>query len=429
MKISDGIRNIQFKGFIEYDFARGFNLLSEADALQMESASLYKKIKNTIHHFCQLLTSIIAPLFVYHYKKTRKSKIIFLLAPPDIQYRRKDIAFLFDQISNLTKYCDQLSFEYKYLQNISIKRTFFLINLIVFWIIQLRKTKLSVRKKIIILHELTLLYDYYKLLELLPLYKMAIVFYDANLYNNFFIQYFKSKKTKTATLQHGVMVSERPEIKYNLDFKGIEFKGFISDYFLVWNEFTKREAIKGGVPKSKIKVLGCAKCIGKKMYTTDFKSNKTLGILLDGIYSSINNEKMIAIIDEFCNRNDYLYILKYHPAFNGDEYTNRMSKNGSSLPLDSTLEDLINQTEGIVIANSTTLFEFLTLNVPFYRFRVDSDTDKFRDLKIPMFSSCTELEELVQFGWKNLKEIYDKEIGSEKNVKTQYKKFLLENSL
>ena len=79
--------------------------------------------------------------------------------------------------------------------------------------------------------------------------------------------------------------------------------------------------------------------------------------------------------------------------------------------------------------NSTTLFEFLTLNVPFYRFRVDSDTDKFRDLKIPMFSSCTELEELVQIGWKNLKEIYDKEIGSEKNVKTQYKKFLLENSL
>ena len=429
MKISDGIKGIQFKGLIEYDFARGFNLLSEADFLQMENVSFYKKVKNGGHHICQLLISILTSAFISHYNKSDGSKIIFLLAPPGVQGRRKDIASLFHKISHLTEICDQLSFDYKYWKNVSIRRTFVLIYSIIIWYSQLHGTRLSLRKKIIVLHELSFLFDFQRLLKNLPLYKLALVFYDANLYNNFFVQYFKHKGIKTATLQHGVMVSSRPDVKNNLDFIGIEFKGSISDYFLAWNEFTKQEAIKSGIPEEKIKVLGVAKCIGQKPYIRTIKSQKTLGVLLDGIYSNINNEKMIKVIDDFCTRHEYQYILKYHPAYKGNEFDNSMSERGRSLPLNTTLEDLINQTDSIIVANSTALFELACLNVRFYRFRTERELDKFRDLRIPMFSSSEELEKIINMDWKEIKKAYDSEISVNQTPETLYRTFLLEHSL
>lgn len=429
MKISDGIKGIQFYGLIDYNFARGFNLLSEADFLQMENVSFYRKLKNGGHHIWQLLISILTPAFISHYNKSNGSKIIFLLAPPGVQNRRKDIASLFHKISHLTENCDQLSFDYKNWKNISIRRTFVLIYSIIIWYLQLHGTRLSFRRKIIILHELSFLFDFQRLLENLPLYKLALVFYDANLYNNFFVQYFKHKGTKTATLQHGVMVAPRPDVKNNLDFKGIEFIGSISDYFLAWNEFTKHEAIKSGISEKKIKVLGVAKCIGLKPYIRSTKSQKTLGVLLDGIYSNVNNEKMIKVIDDFCTRHGYKYILKYHPAYKGNEFDNSMSERGSSLPLNTTLEDLINQTGIIIVANSTALFELASLNVCFYRYRTEREVDKFRDLRIPMFSSSEELEKINNMEWEEIKKSYDSEICVNQNPEVLYRTFLLEHSL
>lgn len=428
MKISEGIKNIQFHGLIKYDFAKGFNLISEADELQISTSSFYKRLKNGFHYILNICKTVLCPLFIANSNLKNHGKIIFLLAPPDVQKRRKDIARLFNDVSNLTNSCDQLSFTYHSWHEFSIYRSLYLFYLVIYWLIQLIPSKLSPRKKIRVIFELTQLYDFQLTLKRLNIshYNLALVFYDANLYNNFFVQFFKYKGCKTATLQHGVMVAARPNVKDNLDFKGIEFTGSISDYFLAWNEFTKREAIKGGIPNNKIKILGVAKCIGQQPYhQTDNKKN-CLGVLLDGIYSNSNNERLIRIINKYSLRTGIRYILKYHPAYKGDEFKSLMNENGSTLPINSSLRELIECSDGIIVANSTALFELAYLNIRFYRFRAEPTIDKFRDLMIPMFSTEEELINLLGKDYEYSQKIHTELCGTCNDVKLSYTSFLNE---
>lgn len=424
MKISEGIKNIQFYGLIDYDFAKGFNLISEADYIQFKNKSIGSKLKNFIHLFLKILQTLLTPLFVPHYNHAKQNKIIFILAPPDVQKRRNDIYQMFNNVCNLTNSCDQLYFSYTNLYKFSFKRSIRLIVLILYWSIQLTHCKLSIRKKTRILYELTQLYDLQNILNNLYLYKLVLVFYDANLYNNFIIQYFKSKNCKTATLQHGVMVASRENIENNLDFKGIEFNGFISDYFLAWNDFTKREAIKSGIPSHKIIILGVVKCLGKKQLRINLHKKNCLGILLDGIYSNINNERLIKVINNFCIITNSNYIVKYHPAYKGNEFESLINEHGRVLPINSPIEKLIEATDAIIVANSTALFELAYLNINFYRFKSENSIDKYRDLEIPMFSNEYELLNIskndIEYSEQNKKELF----GNIKDVDLSYYSFL-----
>lgn len=428
MKISEGIKDIQFHNLIKYDFAKGFNLISEADELQVGTSCFYKRIKNGLHYILNICKTILSPLFIANSKLKNHGKIIFLLAPPDVQKRRKDIALLFDDVSNLTDYCDQLSFTYHSWHTFSIYRSLYIFYLVIYWFIQLIPSKLSLRKKIRVIYELSQLYDFQTILKNINIsqYNLALVFYDANLYNNFFVQFFKNKGCKTATLQHGIMVAARPNVKDNLDFKGIEFTGSISDYFLAWNEFTKREAIKGGILNDKIKVLGVAKCIGQQPYKRTNRKKNCLGILLDGIYSNSNNEKLIRVINKYSLQTGTQYILKYHPAYKGNEFESLMNENGSTLSINSSLKDLIECSDGIIVANSTALFELAYLNVRFYRFKSEPDIDKFRDLMIPMFSTEEELKNILENDYEYSQNIRIELCGTCNDVKFSYASFLNE---
>lgn len=429
MKISEGIKDIQFHNLIKYDFAKGLNLISEADELQVCTSCFYKRLKNGLHYVLNICKTILYPLFIANFNLKNHGKIIFLLAPPDVQKRRKDIARLFDDVSNLTDYCDQLSFTYHSRHTFSIYRSLCLFYLVIYWFIQLIPSKLTLRKKIRVIYELTQLYDFQTILKKINItqYNLALVFYDANLYNNFFVQFFKYKGCKTATLQHGIMVAARPNVKNNLDFKGIEFTGSISDYFLAWNEFTKREAIKGGIPDNRIKVLGVVKCIGQQPYKqTNNNKKNCLGVLLDGIYSNSNNEKLIRIINKYSQQTNTRYILKYHPAYKGNEFELLMNENGSALPINSSLKELIECSDGIIVANSTALFELAYLNVRFYRFKSEPEIDKFRGLMIPMFSTEEELINILGNDYKCSQKIRTELCGTCNDVKLSYASFLNE---
>ena len=427
MSIAKALTHIQFEGFCPFDFSRGFRLISENDEMGISRQKWHKRYINLTHHLLVIVRTIWFVSLKPFFQKSELGEIVFVLAPPGVQHRRKDIAQMYDKVRGLTNGCDGVLLEQHTGHEFRWTRTKKLLHYTLSWWQNMHATHLSVREKLRIVRELITLHDFSCIMETLPDYKLAIVFYDANLYNNYFVCYAKQKGCKTATLQHGVMVAARPEVHDNIDFKGIEFDCFVSDYFLAWNNFTYREAVRSGMEDRRIRILGIAKCIGKTRKATVKGEIKRLGVLLDGKFSDVNNGRLARVVDEYCQRYSKHYILKYHPAYKGNEFENLLSSCGKQMPITATLDELIAQTDGIVVSNSTALFELAYLGVPFFRFKSEPLIDKFRDLHIPMFSDSLELSSLVSSYEAGKYLIDTKELcGTSESVENTYRKFLEE---
>ena len=218
-------------------------------------------------------------------------------------------------------------------------------------------------------------------------YNLCFCFYDAAPFQNFLIQYAKKHGCKTATLQHGIMLSPRPGIEDNLDFAGHEFKASVSDYFLVWNEFTKSEAIKAGIDAERLKILGVSKCIGVTPPTYSPNSN-IIGIFLDGKFEEHNNVPLIEIVQEWAKKNSYKCIFRYHPDYKATEYDTYLDKSVSNTCKKTvSLYDFIKDISFCVVANSTVLFELEYFCIPFIRYSSNDILDKFRDYPSISFTS------------------------------------------
>lgn len=219
-------------------------------------------------------------------------------------------------------------------------------------------------------------------------YNLVFCYFDADPFQNFMIQYSKKHGCKTATLQHGVILSPRAEISNNPDFCGYEFEGFVSDYFLLWNDFTKREAIKYGIESQKLLVLGVAKCIGMSSIKYS-KDNKTIGVFLDGIFEEHNNIPLIQITQDWAKKNNYTCLFRYHPDYKTTEHLNYLDLSVSEIcPKTNTIYEFIEKTAFCVVANSTVLFELEYFCIPFIRFSSNDNLDKYRDY--PSFSFTSE---------------------------------------
>ena len=248
------------------------------------------------------------------------------------------------------------------------------------WFINVFKLpRYTINEKIIILTKCMEYYDIQRQINSVVCYNyhLCVLRYDSDSDQNFISQLFNSRKIQTVTLQHGVMLRSRPQLSNNIDFNGLEFRSFVSDYFIVWNTFTKNEAVKSGIEEKKIRVLGVAKCIGYDIIVP--ASNKIIGIILDGEYEKENNPLMISIVSKFCNKFGFKYIIRYHPDFHGNEYNEILDANGSVCKKSINLQNFLQNIELCIVANSTVLFELEYYKFPFLNFSTGSEKDKFKD--------------------------------------------------
>lgn len=214
--------------------------------------------------------------------------------------------------------------------------------------------------------------------------RMIVVRYDAFYLDNFIVQFARNNKIVSATLQHGVMVARRESLSHRVDFSGLEFKFFTSDYFLAWNTFTKREAVKNGVDEEKVCVLGNAKCLSVKAFP--YSNTGVFGVILDGKDTSENNEKMVNVANSISKKINMKYRLRYHPAFRGDEY--KCITNEYAIVDDiciSSIEEFLKEHEFCIVSNSTLLFEIPYYGRMYYRFSEKKTDDKYIDLDEPSF--------------------------------------------
>ena len=187
------------------------------------------------------------------------------------------------------------------------------------------------------------------------------------------------------------MLAPRFSVVNNIDFAGIEFYSFVCDYFLVWNDFTKNEAVKAGIDESRIKVLGISKCVGKPRLKCK-QDARSVGVFLDGEFEKFNNKPLINIVQDWARKNSMNCVFRYHPNFEGTEYSDLIDNKVSSVcPQNVTLEEFIENNSFFVLANSTVLFELEYYCVPFIRYSTNDDMDKFRDYPSQSFTNIEEL--------------------------------------
>lgn len=252
-------------------------------------------------------------------------------------------------------------------------------------------------------------------------YKLCFCYYDAETYQNFIMQYANKHGCNTATLQHGIMLAPRMGLLDNSDFDGHEFRDSVSKYFLIWNNFTKEEALKYGIPEKKLKVLGVAKCIGFEQIIPSFAS-PYIGIFLDGELEKQNNEPLITIVQEWARFQNKKCVFRYHPHFRGDEYDELMDSTVSrTCDKSLSLYDFIESVSFCVVANSTVLFELEYFCVPFLRYSSNDELDKYKDYPSLNFSSVKSFNE----SYNKMRELPKKEfVKADKNYEDFFKQFV-----
>lgn len=107
--------------------------------------------------------------------------------------------------------------------------------------------------------------------------KVVMVFQDHEIVENILVQIIKNSGGKSVLLQHGQRVYRRSDA----DYMGIE--NFISDYTLLWNEFSREQFLKAGHDINRLPVVGSTKYLfDKNNESNKFISNiRTIGVVLD----------------------------------------------------------------------------------------------------------------------------------------------------
>ena len=355
------------------------------------------------HSNFRLFLSVIYNMFMTSYQikyiKNESSKPILFINTSEVA--RDDIIKMWKDVENTV---DKQSYNELLVNRnprLCLKKSLVCIFSLFSWICILKKKCPEFGLLLAVLY-LEVFLDIIKELENFPnlsKYRLCVFFYDARPIDNFLSQYMQLKGIDTVTLQHGTMLAKRPTLYDNLDYCGVEFESFVSTYFLGWNDFTKNEAIKSGIPNNKFVTLGCAKCINAP-YIQNASESKILGLILDGVFEEENNKSMIDILNKFCLKEGYRYIARFHPSYPKEkmENLNIDSRYGWICPKEKSLFDFMGECALCIVSNSTVLFEFEAMGYPFMRYSSNNVKDKYKDFTVPSFTNEAELSELFHSG-------------------------------
>lgn len=404
--IEEEVRGVNLKGFDGYDIPKLVFFLSEHERLNNKQKSI---------SYLYIVLKCFISKISWNYKKGN-SPILFFK-----QKTRKQHSTMVDAVVDIVNGAGTLYFENKF--SFSIINGFKLMKMLFLWNLQLKKSNLRNKAQRMLLNELITLkkLDFFLNKIKLDNYKLLVVFYDAHPEGNFIVQKFQKSGIRTATLSHGIVLAERDN--NIIDYCGIELKGTISDYFLAWNNFSFNEAVKQGLDKEKIKVLGIPQFINNISILTKKVESNVFGVILDNTSGDQYNMELIRIANKIATRFNYKYKLRFHPTFKGNEY-NKIIDFKYYCGNDNSL-NIVNYTSDIkfsLVANSTVFIELVFMKHLVYRYASNTIHDKYRDFPYNAFKNNGELINILI----NEKDESDKlfhEICTISDVKKSYLEF------
>lgn len=206
--------------------------------------------------------------------------------------------------------------------------------------------------------------------------KELLVFQDHEMMQNIAVQYVKANGGITISLQHGQRVYRKLDADY------MAFDNFISDYTLLWNQFSKKQYIKAGYPEERLPVVGSTKYVNKasgilnKSEKENFikKGNFLIGIVLNAP-SQFGFEKITKQLIEWAQRivseTSCQVLIKMHPTDKEENYREIVGANISVAKREMSMQDFAKEITCGIGHASGALVDLIIMNVPVFLLQND----------------------------------------------------------
>lgn len=262
------------------------------------------------------------------------------------------------------------------------------LKLMLSWMDSIKNCAVDFRNTIRMITDVMRIYNMHTFLNSMqfPNIKGVIVFCDIFPTDNICVQYFKSRGIVTMTLQHAAFTAalENPT---NINDCGIELTYSISDYFLGWNQYTKEQAISCGMRKEKFCIVGIPQFINFNYSNINRRKKGCFGVIL-GVkeYDNVNQD-LVKIACQIAEKYQVNYYLKYHPNFQGNEYNSLTNKYCKGNFTSRDLRQYVDSVDFSILGVTSMIVELVYLGHDIYRYRIDSDKDKYSQMNIPNFKN------------------------------------------
>jgi len=309
------------------------------------------------------LVKLLAGTLLYEF-----NMLSFLSAKSDIlieysikQWNRKDYDAIIQKLESELLHYDKLIVNDKVLKYTNLFKIF----LIMYYFFKIRK--LSVREKFIAANLVARrkgLVPKIKRLLKNNKYKLVITFCDAHITSNLVAQVANQMGITTVTLQHGQYVYYEP---------GTEvvhcetYENFISDYMLVWGQYTIDELSKAGIDSKRLLISGSLKENTIPIVKLD-EVKKTFGVVLSNAAMTDSNIRLIQIANEIAEALKYKYIIRAHPLDNINKYNEYINSDLLLLPMHRKLpfESYVSKVDFNIIHLSSVYLELLEIGSPVF---------------------------------------------------------------
>lgn len=374
-------------------FLKDFKNFDTEKLILLDTILIQSDFEQYKNYFLALLNRIICKRVNLSLSCGKNTNVLFLKS---YSSERKDHQVSFSNIVNTAG--DPSILHQEETKQIDLVRSIKIIYGLLLLSFQMRNRYVGTRK-IALLKAFVVLNDYMNAINNIDIGnpKLAVVYYDACLMDYIFVTHMKSKGIKTATLQHAAFIAARDVASDNFEFKGMELSNSTADYFLAWNPFTRDEAIKAGISKDKIKVMGIPKyCYYQENGEVSTEEHGCFGVALNAMSFDSLNRKLIEAANYLARETGLKFYIKYHPQYKDFIYDDLCDTNYflGHFELDTPVKDYINKVDFSLISNSSVFIEFVFLKHKVYRLQAD-ELDKFNTIKTDMFRTNEELKHLV----------------------------------
>lgn len=219
----------------------------------------------------------------------------------------------------------------------------------------------------------------------------VVTFCDIHLIDSLVTQFCNNNCIDTITMQHGNLPC------------GPSYGLSKSKFFLGYGEYTKKIAVLSGLNSKNFISIGMPQCIGKT-FNENLILNKTkcIGVIFCNSETIDEDTKMLNIVLDYAENNNYKVLVKIHPACKKDNYLginwNRVTAvYGKEVDIYKFSEYIDFATVGI----STVFIEYIINLFPCMNYKCLKD--KYADITWNKFSSVYELGEIINILKNNTK--------------------------
>lgn len=225
-----------------------------------------------------------------------------------------------------------------------------------------------------------------------------VTFCDQWSIENAITQIAKIQGYKTATLQHG----NGKEI----------FAGFCSDFYLANSVLSKNNAIKCGVPKEQIVMVGPMKYAGKEYQYFEKNLFSKIGIIFDGLDNFKSNLAMLKVAHNLAKKIGVECYIRLHPSNNIADYKQYISKY-------DIICDNLNEFETVpdfyIVYISTMYTDMIYRKKVVFRY-ITENSYMYSDLNDITFSNEEELENLIIQARSNYRKVVQNQMSIRKDI-------------